>query len=116
LRNFPGLQPLRQGASGRPGYYKVGFQYDGAQFGLTRDQFVAALRAEGIAFDAGFAGLHVGRSPARFRATASLPNADRAHRDALVLHHPVLLAGNEAIEEVAMAVRKVYANRHCLGG
>ena len=50
-----------------PAFYKLGFQYDPASFGLSRDVFVMALRAEGMAFDAGFSAVHVGRSPSRFR-------------------------------------------------
>jgi perosamine synthetase len=37
-----------------PAYYKVGFRFDASAFGLTRDLFVRALRAEGVAFDPGF--------------------------------------------------------------
>ena len=42
-------------------YYKVGFRYRAEEFGgLSRDLVrQVALRAEGIAFDAGFRGLHL---------------------------------------------------------
>ena len=96
----------------QPGYYKVGFQYDAEAFGLSRERFVQALEAEGMAVDAGFAALHVGRSPRRFRQAGPLDEADRAHRGTVVLHHPVLLELREAVEEVAAAVGKVYDSRH----
>src|SRR5262249_11729789 len=70
-------------------FYKVGMQLDAAQFGLSRDRAAAALRAEGIAIDAGFPALHVGRSAARYKRTGSLTEAEKAHRECLVLHHPV---------------------------
>jgi dTDP-4-amino-4,6-dideoxygalactose transaminase len=111
LRAVPGLAPF-VGLSGdsSPGYYKLGFQYDEAAFGLPRAHFVAALRAEGMAFDEGFRALHAGRSPSRFRRAGELAEADRAHRGAVVLHHPVLLGGEADIVEVAAALRKIYAN------
>ncbi len=104
----PALAPFvnREGA-GAPGYYKVGFQYDAERFGLPRARFVAALRAEGVAFDEGFRALHAGRSPKRFRKVGELTEAERAGAGAVVLHHPVLLGGAADVEEVAAAVRKV---------
>jgi dTDP-4-amino-4,6-dideoxygalactose transaminase len=116
LGDVPGLR-LFAGppADSRPGYYKVGFRLDAASFGLSRERFVAALRAEGVAFDEGFRALHVGRSPSRFRRGDELTEADRAHRGAVVLHHPVLLEGEEAIEEVAVAVRKIHTHARILG-
>jgi perosamine synthetase len=92
-----------------PGYYKVGFQYDSDGFnGLSRDRFVAAMRAEGIAMDEGFHSLHVGRSPSRFRSVGDLSEAGKAHEAAVVLHHPVLLGESSEIEEVVQAARKIH--------
>ncbi len=117
LADVPGLQPFdNRGIEGEPAYYKAGFRYDAAAFGLTRDHFVAALRAEGVAFDEGFRALHVGRSPQRFRAIGDLSAAGRAHRETLVLHHPVLLLEPEGVEEVAATVRKTYLNAERLNG
>jgi dTDP-4-amino-4,6-dideoxygalactose transaminase len=111
LREVPGLRPfVNDCPDTEAGYYKLGFQFDESRFSLTRERFVAALHAEGIAFDEGFAALHAGRSPTRFRRTGDLAEADRAHRGALVLHHPILLGTQADIEEVARAVIKVYAN------
>jgi dTDP-4-amino-4,6-dideoxygalactose transaminase len=111
LRDVPGLRPLAGIPDGaEPGYYKLGFQLDESAFGLGRERFVAALRAEGIAFDEGFRALHAGRSPSRFRRVGELAEADRAHRGCVVLHHPVLLGSEADVSEVAAAVRKVYVN------
>jgi dTDP-4-amino-4,6-dideoxygalactose transaminase len=117
LRDIPGLRPFAGlPPESQPGYYKLGFQYDAEAFGLTRQRLVAALRAEGMAFDEGFRALHVGRSAGRFRRGGGLPQADRAHRGVVILHHPVLLGSDADIVEVAAAVRKVYANVRRLGG
>lgn len=107
LRDVAGLRPFVNACTTEPGFYKLGWHLDAAGFGLSRDRFVAALRAEGIAFDEGFRALHVGRSPARWRAAGPLAAAERMHREALILHHPVLLCGEAEIAEVVAAVWKV---------
>jgi len=117
INTIPGIRPFALPSGHRsPGYYKVGFQHDEAAFGLARQRFVAALRAEGMAFDEGFRALHAGRSPSRFRRVGDLAEADRAHRGAVVLHHPILLGSETDVSAVAAAVRKTYANAGRLGG
>ena len=95
----------------RAAFYKLGFQYDPAAFGLPRDLFVAALRAEGIAFDAGFKALHAGRSPSRYRAASALTHATAANERCVVLHHPVLSLSQVEVLQVAEAVAKTYRFR-----
>lgn len=98
----PGLRLFAPSADrAEPAYYKVGLHLDEGAFGLPRARLVAAARARGAALDEGFRALHVGRAPSRFRAAGPLDNATRAHRTTLVLHHPVLLAGDEAILQLA---------------
>ena len=108
LRDVPGLSLFRTRTDGESCYYKVGFRYDAERFGLTRAQFTAAVRAEGVALNEGFRALHVGRSPDRFRRVGPLAEAERAHAGAVVLHHPVLLGSDEEVEQVAEAVWKVH--------
>jgi len=112
LANVPGLRPLQNPADPdtRPGYYKLGFQFDAAAFGLDRVHFVKAMRAEGIALDEGFAAQHVGRSPRRFRRGTALTESDRAHEGSIILHHPVLLGSDADLAEVAQAVAKIRAH------
>lgn len=114
LEAVPGLRLIRSAVDGSPGYYKVGLQYDETAFGLPRARLVAALCAEGIAVDEGFRALHVGRSASRWRAAGPLGEASRAHRAALVLHHPVLLAGDEALEQIARALRRIHTHAAAL--
>jgi dTDP-4-amino-4,6-dideoxygalactose transaminase len=108
VRGMPGLRLFQCRTEGQPCYYKVGVQYDAAQFGLTRARFISAIRAEGIAMDEGFRALHVGRSQDRFCRAGPLPEAERAHDGAVVLHHPVLLGSDEEVEQVASAVWKIH--------
>jgi dTDP-4-amino-4,6-dideoxygalactose transaminase len=117
LQDVPGLRPfLNRAEDSLPSYYKLGFQYDASRFGLPRDRFVAALQAEGIAFSDGFRGLHVERSPSRYRRAGELTEVENAHRGVVVLHHPVLLGGDADIVEIASAARKIYANAERLRG
>ena len=74
---------------------------------MPRSLFVASLRAEGIAFDPGFRGLHLIHASRRFRAANELTQASRADAEMLTLHHPVLVDGNEAVDEVVDAIEKV---------
>jgi perosamine synthetase len=116
VRDVPGLRLFVNAPQvGQPTYYKLGMQFDAERFGLARDRFLLALRAEGIAFDEGFRGLHVGRSSRRFRRSGNLTEVEKAHQGCVVLHHPVLLGGDADLEEIALALRKTYANAHRLG-
>lgn len=114
LRGIAGLAPFRNVASdSRPGYYKLGFQYDPAGFGgLDRDRFVAAVRGEGIALDGGFRALHRTHSARRFRVVGELPNASQADEQVLVLHHPVLLGSSGDLDQVVLAIEKVREYAH----
>ncbi len=89
-------------------YYKVGFQYDPAEFDcLPRDRFCEALRAEGIAVDPGFRGLHLIHARSRFRAAGDLSHATDADARCVALHHPVLLGERDDVEQIAAAVDKI---------
>ena len=103
--NVPGLRMLPG-----DGLYKIGFEFDAVAFGLSRDLFVKSMRAEGVAFDAGFKALHRSRAPSRFRAIGSLPCASIAHDAIVMLHHPVMLNGHLAGQQVARAIAKTYRN------
>ncbi len=102
------LQMIDAGlASNSPAYYKVAFLYDaGLMMHRTRDEFIAAVHAEGIALDAGFRGF-ARRSSRRCRQVGDLPNAEIAAENTLLLHHPVLLSDSETIQRVAAGIMKV---------
>jgi dTDP-4-amino-4,6-dideoxygalactose transaminase len=91
-----------------PGHYKLGLQYSPTAFnGLSRDDFAAAMRAEGVALDPGFRALHLIHSSRRFRKVGDLPNATDADARVLTLHHPVLLESEDTLDRVIEAIRKV---------
>lgn len=115
LGDIPGLRRFRNKCDGSPAYYKVGFQFDEDISGISRDRFAGAVRAEGVALDPGFRAFHMGRAASRFRAASDLTQASRAHRGVLVLHHPVLLGGDDELTLVARAIRRAYVNRMPMG-
>lgn len=105
LTDLPGLVPFRNEVDGSPGYYKVGLRYRGP---VPRARFVATARAAGVPIDEGFRGLHVGRAASRYRAAGPLDEAQRAHDDMVILHHPFLLDAAE-VGRVAEALRRLGA-------
>jgi dTDP-4-amino-4,6-dideoxygalactose transaminase len=109
LEQCPGLRAFRNADSdSRPGYYKLGFQYDPAAFsGLGRAQFARSVRAEGIALDPGFRALHKTHSARRFRAAGDLACATRADAGVLTLHHPVLGESEQELAQIVAAVQRV---------
>jgi dTDP-4-amino-4,6-dideoxygalactose transaminase len=111
LKDVPGLRPLRNPRSdSEPGYYKLGLQYDPAAFDhLPRDDFAAAMRAEGIALDPGFRALYRVTSPRRFRPAGELANAGEADARMLKLHHPVLLEDEDDLRQIVLALEKIRA-------
>lgn len=95
-------------AESSPAFYKLGLKYDATAFGdLARDRFAAALRAEGIAVDAGFRALHLTHARGRYRAVGELQNAANVDAAGLTLHHPVLAGTDDDVHQVARAVQKV---------
>lgn len=91
-----------------PAFYKLGFWYDAAGLaGLPRDRFCRAMRAEGIAIDPGFAGLHLIHARRRFRASGPLTHATRACSQMVMLHHPLLLDTASAASDFQSALDKI---------
>lgn len=84
-----------------PAYYKLGLRLDRTRLGDdARETLVAAARAEGLALDAGFRGF-TSRGKTRCRKVGDLPCSLRAAAETIVLHHPILLAENDAVDRAA---------------
>jgi perosamine synthetase len=109
LTGFEGLAALQLPTEElQPGYYKLGFRFTASRFGLSRQLFVSALRAEGIAMDAGFRSNHLIHGSRRFRAVGELTEATRADQEIVTLHHPALVEDDSAIRQVVQAIHKVH--------
>ena len=101
VRLLQGLLAMRDGASSstaspqtaRRATTKTAFFYDAAAFdGLTRDEFVAAMRGEGLAMDAAFRAFTPSIAARDFVRPVNLRMQVKClDRSLVVLHHPILL-------------------------
>jgi perosamine synthetase len=108
LSAVTGLRFLLNQTAAAPGYYKLGFQYSAEEFGgLSREKFVRAAQAEGVEFNIGFRALHLCRSPRRLRKIGELTTATLADANMLILHHPILLEGDETLDQVVGCIKKL---------
>lgn len=102
------LQPLSVPDSGQQAsYYKLAWKVlQGAGSLCTREEFLTAIQAEGVAIDTGFRGFGK-RSARRCRRVGDLVNSKLAAEDTVLLHHPVLLQPFAVIDQLAQAISKV---------
>ncbi|MBM3458237.1 MAG: DegT/DnrJ/EryC1/StrS family aminotransferase, partial [Armatimonadetes bacterium] len=120
LGEISGIQPLnRDPRITRHAYHLFVFRYQAEAFGgLSRDDFLAALRAEGVPCSPGYSPLY--RSPAFLIDTAThpfpadvaysrmhLPVVEQACAEAVWLNQGLLLAEQTEMEDIAAAVRKI---------
>lgn len=108
LKSIPGLKLFAPTPDCTGVYYKLGLQLDANQFGLNRPLLLQAMQAEGIALDAGFESIHVHRSHNRWQSAQPLTESSKAHENALVLHHPILLGGIEAVEKIEKGFARIH--------
>ncbi len=107
LNELPGLTPLIQSPpDSHASFYKLGVLLDESAVGVSREQIVVAMQAEGVALDVGFRGFSR-RGTSRCRRVGELPNSIRAAGNLMVLHHPVLLEPEATIRRVELAFQKV---------
>lgn len=102
------LRPVPTAAEcGEPSYYKHAWLYELPQIDRhPREEFLAAMQAEGVALDAGFRGF-THRTGRRCRAVGDLVYSRHAAEATVLLHHPVLLQSPSTLAQVATAIRKV---------
>ena len=108
LRDLDGLSPIaKRPPDSAASYFKLAWLFNEDDWTVTRDRFLAAMQAEGVAIDAGFRGF-TRRGSARCRRVGELTNSDRAAESMVLLHHPILLETGSTVERVAWAFRKVH--------
>lgn len=131
LSEIPGIRPLKRGwGETRHAYHLYIFRYNTASFdGLPRERFLSALEAEGIPNSAGY-GLPLYRQPlfldrsfgpyTGYRntqpnldyATISCPLSERAcYEEACWLPQYVLLGTKVDMEDIVLAIEKIYQHR-----
>ncbi|MEK6247531.1 MAG: aminotransferase class V-fold PLP-dependent enzyme [Planctomycetales bacterium] len=94
----------------RSAFYKLAWIHSTAKDeSPSREEFIAAMQAEGIAIDSGFRGFS-GRSRRRCRHAGPLPNSQAAAKSAILLHHPILMSDTNSLDRVVAAIEKVLAS------
>jgi perosamine synthetase len=109
LDGLAALQPIATPVAGRQdrrgSYYKLAWLL---QAGSAREDLLAGMQAEGAALHAGFRGFARRRGP-RCRQAGQLVHSQRAADSTVILHHPVLLAGDQTVDRLAAAFHRVLA-------
>jgi dTDP-4-amino-4,6-dideoxygalactose transaminase len=128
LSQIPGVFPQARGPEcTRHSYHLFAFRIDPAQFGMSRDDLIAALAAEGIPALAGYKiplyrqplflnrafGPYRGRGDASLRqdyGTVRCPNCEAiCETEGVWLEHRILLAGRQDMDDIADAMAKIHA-------
>lgn len=134
LRQIPGIYPAKEyeGCT-RNAYHLYMFRYDPAQFaGLSRSQFLRAVRAEGIPCSAGYGPLNEAgflldalRSEPYVRvygqktiddwpARNQCPENDKLCEEAVWCMHTLFLTDHEHMERIAAAIAKIHKHAAAL--
>jgi dTDP-4-amino-4,6-dideoxygalactose transaminase len=98
---YPFLHVVQSRAGVEASYYKLAWLIgdDRANSFSSREGLLGAAQARRIPLDAGFRGFAL-RSARRCRAAGDLQHTQAAAARTIVLHHPVLLAGDEAVGQM----------------
>jgi dTDP-4-amino-4,6-dideoxygalactose transaminase len=128
LKEIPGITTLADPPwVSRNAHHIYVFRFDQDEFGISRDEFLLALAAEGIPCSGGYAfplyrnplfSAHNNQLPHEDweRYGALCPNAERACREAVWIEHRILLGSMEDMEQIVEAVRKIYLHRREFSG
>jgi dTDP-4-amino-4,6-dideoxygalactose transaminase len=100
MKRFGLLQPIANRAGVEPGFYKLAWLWCGKPGSVdSREDFLEAAQSERIPLDAGFRGFAL-RSSRRCRVAGDLRHSQAASARTIVLHHPVLLAGDAEVVQM----------------
>ena len=139
LKQIPGILPRTDYAEvTRTAFYYYGFRYKKEQFeGLSRDKFIAAMRAEGIRLSTGlgviegkpmnkegfleaafqskaYQRIYAKKKLAGYQADNECPESDRLVGETVGFHQAMLLGARQDMDDIANAIVKIYENRQKL--
>ncbi len=139
LEQIPGIVPRKDypGVT-RKAFYYYGFRYKKERFdGLSRGRFIAALTAEGIPANAGlgvvsskpmnkegcledafrskaYQRIYSREKLAGYQADNECPHCDRLIEETVGFHQAVLLGTRQDMDDIAVAIARVYEHRQKL--
>jgi len=134
LAEIPGIRPLAQrDYATKHSHHIYIFRYDESSFGVSRDEFVAALEKEGIPCSGGYAHPlyknpmflnqefyprgcpldcgHYNRKIDYASFADVCSETERACREAVWLEHRLLLGDQADMEDIVSAISKIYEQR-----
>jgi perosamine synthetase len=139
LKQIPGIVPRTDYTEvTRTAFYYYGFRYKTERFdGLSRDKFIAALRAEGIRASAGlgviegkpmnkegfledafrskiYQRIYSKEKLASYHPANECPEFDRLVEETVGFHQSTLLAARQDMDDIANAIVKIYEHRQKL--
>jgi dTDP-4-amino-4,6-dideoxygalactose transaminase len=134
LKEIPGIRPSREyDGCTRSAHHLYMFRYQKEQFaGLSRSQFLKALKAEGVPASGGYTPLN--KEPflanalrsrvyqalypkaelTRWQERSHCPVNDKLCEEAVWFTQTMLLDTREGMEQIATAIRKIQASAHSL--
>jgi len=139
ISEIPGIVPRKDyKETNRTSYYYYGFRFKEKEFGIPRDVFVKALRAEGIPSSTSlgvtsyplyqngvvesvissktYQKLYSIKRLNEYRASLNLPEVDKLCKETIGFYSNTLLGPKSDIDDIHRAMLKVYENRNQLKG
>jgi len=132
LKDFPGIRIVpRDERVTRRAYHLYVFRFIEEEWGIGREEFIEAMRAEGIPVSPGYP-VPLYKNPLFQRkgkgpeycpvscpyygreidySQVYCPNAEKLCKQAVWMGHPVLLAEKEDMQDIINAIEKVWENR-----
>ncbi|HDD64577.1 MAG TPA: DegT/DnrJ/EryC1/StrS family aminotransferase [Firmicutes bacterium] len=133
LKDFPGIEIVgkKDERVTRRSYHLYVFRFIEEEWGITREKFIEALSAEGIPVSCGYPFplyknplfQKKGKGPEYCPlscpyygkeidySSVSCPNAEKMCKQAVWIHHPVLLAEKEDMKDIINGIEKIWENR-----
>jgi len=140
IKDIPGIVPRKNySKNNRPSCYFYAFRFKEQEFGITRDTFIKALKAEGIPADDGlgvieknilhkegvvesvinsrtYRKLYSKKRLDAYRASLHLPESEQLVKETVGFKHYNLLGPTSDMDDISKAIIKIYENRDKLKG
>ena len=136
LNEIPGIHTCKLvEGNNRSAYHMYPFRFVSKEFGnVTREQFLKALRAEGIPCSSGYGKqnkdglieealnsrgykrLFSEKRLKQWREENYLPGNDQLAKEAVTFYQSILLGSKSDMDDIVNAITKIYENRDSLAG
>ena len=135
ISQIPGIVPRKDyDQTNRTSYYYYGFRFKEEEFGISRDTFIKALKAEGVSASAGlgviegkpmhqegviesmlnsktFLKLYSKKYLDEYRESLHFPETEKLVKETVGFHHNFILGPKSDMDDIYNAILKIYENR-----